>query len=390
MCGGPAVEVQQAAESVRNTWVSYMSAAKPVLITGAAIESATSLLAPWGGELAAMDVAKRYGQTGFALSPSMFPTVVPSFSPAKPSGAGGETKPGAVNLEKGGTTDVSPKGTFGLLPGKLGLPVTENKMQYLCKHAAGAVIYWVKDQIRKIPVVGRVIDLPGIKSVVNFGVDFGGDTVMTLLCNESGGVGVPLPSLDIFWKGFFVGPKTMWSQAQNGNDWMQVWGFAADAKYSERSEQKVAVAGHQTNLLLGKDPEIPTFNAQAEFYYDCQSAWSTCNENDTPAFSMRWRVRLRRFRTPNVEGMLLGLGSEVIFSNGIVDALRGKVKNTKPFQKIEEKIASFNGLKKWLGDKAVDSFARDQNAASSPNKIATKIRTKLGPGGSSADEESFH
>ncbi|HEY1954217.1 MAG TPA: hypothetical protein VGH28_01355 [Polyangiaceae bacterium] len=108
------------------------------------------------------------------------------------------------------------------------------------------------------------------------------------------------------------GPHLVVDYAMNGNDWFQVWGGVwggnrdSSQAYSVQHEDKlVAVAGMQSNPggtwnagLIPQDTlsKWDFYLAQAEFYYDCDQAWSgsNCNSSSNASYNIGWRARLRR------------------------------------------------------------------------------------------------
>jgi len=107
------------------------------------------------------------------------------------------------------------------------------------------------------------------------------------------------------------GPHLVVDYAMNGNDWFQVWGGVwggnrdqSQSYQIQHSDRLVAVAGMQSKPGGTWDAIIPQDNmskwdfylAQAEFYYDCNQAWSggNCNSSGNASYNIGWRVRLRR------------------------------------------------------------------------------------------------
>ncbi len=83
-----------------------------------------------------------------------------------------------------------------------------------------------------------------------------------------------------------------WSLYQNGNLFGQVWSFVdSQQSRAERDARGIAIAdsgqGGETRA-----PGAATVRAQAEFYFDCKSAWGGCKSN--AMWRLFWRARLRR------------------------------------------------------------------------------------------------
>ncbi len=219
---------------------------------------------------------------------------------------------------------------------RLGLPVETRDMGRLCYQAAKTVIGGVTGFLDNIPVIGTLI-----KWLTNAIADKMEDAY----CNpneESKGLFSPMDSLvadawhvaqlggpspdyskydvkngsDSIWQAKDGsgnpkwGPKEVVGYAENGNDWMQVWGISYGGNRPEQAENKVAVAGMKWDASKNSDGGLSLSNilsggfkvymAQAEFYYDCDEAWTNeekCNgsaEENYAAYNMNWRTRLRR------------------------------------------------------------------------------------------------
>lgn len=103
-------------------------------------------------------------------------------------------------------------------------------------------------------------------------------------------------------------PKEMWSGAEHGGVWFQVWGLSfGDQKWPRQMDRGVAMA------WAGGMPAPPTqwgdFRvAQAELYCNRAASWSTASTECM--WQMQWRARLRRLELPSLgsstKGALFG------------------------------------------------------------------------------------
>jgi hypothetical protein len=111
--------------------------------------------------------------------------------------------------------------------------------------------------------------------------------------------------------------KGMFTAAQNGNDYMQVYGaVSGNAPWITRSDKGVELAswGSSTAAAPGSMDEDKGV-AAAEFFYDqtrasavsdtCWPQWTNCpagldwaSFKENTLWNLRWRARMRRFRAP--------------------------------------------------------------------------------------------
>jgi hypothetical protein len=108
--------------------------------------------------------------------------------------------------------------------------------------------------------------------------------------------------------------KGIYSEARNGNDWLQVYSFVrGDTPYLERSDGGVEAPtwGGATVGNVGSNHEDLAV-AQAEYYYDQtpdavteDTCWIPCpagltwpSYKENALWNLRWRARLRRYRIP--------------------------------------------------------------------------------------------
>jgi hypothetical protein len=111
-----------------------------------------------------------------------------------------------------------------------------------------------------------------------------------------------------------AGPKLVPSYAYNGSDWFQVWGLVIGSGPVEKGGPIVSLPARLFGAESGQ-PALKSqrFIAQAEFFFDCTSAWLSveCNEGSAATYQMNWRARLRRVHDINVVGDAL----EVLLNN---------------------------------------------------------------------------
>jgi hypothetical protein len=113
-------------------------------------------------------------------------------------------------------------------------------------------------------------------------------------------------------------PKDIWSTAENGNFWMQVWGITfGDESWPRRNDKGIALASKAG--LPKPDTAWGNFRvAQAEFYFDAKGEWSKMKEECM--FEMAWRVRLRRFDLSDIsigEGFVSGMFQKALNYSGL-------------------------------------------------------------------------
>jgi hypothetical protein len=147
------------------------------------------------------------------------------------------------------------------------------------------------------------------------------------------------------------GPMKMVDYAQNGNDWMQVYGVVVPQyynwtrpEYGDKASGNSIGAWSKLRLAVGPkewsksdyndDPSLTCqgtecariifYLSEAEFYHDCEGAWddTTCNGDDHAVYRLNWRTRLRRVRKPKwlqeAVGKIPGLSTVFKATNFIV------------------------------------------------------------------------
>lgn len=171
---------------------------------------------------------------------------------------------------------------------RYGLPVEDDSFKQVCKRAKP----WVEE----------------------FAFKIANDTLHSIGQCKSGALALALASSDLEnptgsrvckeaqnapCSGSGPHPKKVFSEAKNGNDWMQVWSDVTGT-LDDRGRKGVNVASPRTE---SKDPsqDLGLGFAQAEIFFDCSSGWSSCNGSDEKAmWDAKWRGRMRRVHTPQI------------------------------------------------------------------------------------------
>jgi hypothetical protein len=286
-------------------WLPRLSTAQDV----------TAGAAPAGGAVASLAIGARFKHATIALSPSMIPVDALT-----------NLARDTVTAETGAAPRAS---NDPFINRPLGLPVIKKKYRALCNRTARVVFNTVRRAVTNIPVVGDFLDAPVISTAIDFVVNSLSRGVASNYCGDNDRAG-RTPQSRIFGE---YGPKGMFSHAQNGNDLMQVWAFTY-GRFTDNDLSKVAVGARQFGTAASTDSNI--YIAQAEFYYDCQGTWTSdaCNGRtffdntrnpDNALFNMRWRARLRRFRSPNVGAELGRYLSDAVFSGAAADAIKAQL-----------------------------------------------------------------
>jgi len=180
-------------------------------------------------------------------------------------------------------------------------------------------------------------------------------------------------------------PKKVYYQAQNGDDYFQVYSFVAgdNSTLHERSDKRVEMAawgkgsadGGIMATLMGAVEK--TGFSGAEFYYDQvekdKLTWD--KYKDDAMWNMRWRARLRRFRIPTVDGtqnlLKNGIPSWV---PGIPEKYKGKGMSWVDGQ-IEQAIGD-TGFAKWLKGE-IEKQTGIKDGKDGADNVATKIDSTL-------------
>ena len=322
-----ACPIETAAADMYATWhewdTAYKEGMEPVLIGLSWTQTLDAMAAPYGGLAAGAMVANDYGENGIALSMSM----IPSFALT------GGLANGSYGFGNISTTPPANAGggsfTFKGIDARIGLPVTNERMNKLCMYTADYAATWVEDWLKQVPIIGGVFDLPGVTSIINAIL---ASVVSTTSCNEY---------VDSFWKR--DGPKRPYYG--NGSDWHQVFGVVFPGTFKDVSQSKVAMAvGPKLGVMPPVSPEGGFYIGQSEFYYDCDAKWSddACNSpwgaTNIPhaMYSMRWMARLRRVHYPSLSGMFIQWMGGMLLSNNVLGPLKGKIATSGWYQKIGE------------------------------------------------------
>lgn len=254
--------------------------------------------------------------------------------------------------------------------GRIFLPVEEKPMNDLCTKGG--------DEIRKF-VDGKLGFVGGI---VDFLVGLVVDKLKDGYCKE-GATGV-FPSLmekGVYWaflvsgpeadhspydfpnssKGEFWeksgGPKHVVPYAENGNDWMQVYGLVLGTNAPENAQKKVATNGFNWATAAIPQAGFAVYVAQAEFYFDCDKKWDDfgCNKKDLAMYELSWRARMRRVHALNWATDLFGYYSGTAFGDNFGKMIQNVVKDSTIFTDVVGAIKPmFGNMGEKYGDLAVD------------------------------------
>jgi hypothetical protein len=267
---------------------------------------------------------------------------------------------------------------------RLGLPVETKEMGRLCYQAAKTVIGGATSFLSSIPVIGTLV-----KMLTNALAD----KMEDWYCNKDedpegmfspvdgavadawslAGLGGPDPDYSKYDvkngnKSIWTtkdgsgnpqwGPKEIVGYAENGNDWMQVWGVTYGGNRPEQAEKKVEIASFNwggsansdgglslnlSNILGG----FKVYMAQAEFYYDCDKVWTDeeeCNgtaEENYSTYNLNWRTRLRRVHGISWGKDLLNWAWNTSINDSFDTMAKKWVQNTGLFQTIQSAIGPF-------------------------------------------------
>lgn len=253
---------------------------------------------------------------------------------------------------------------------RLGLPVKTEKMNELCTIAGAELAALAKDKIG-IPLVGDVVAM-----IVNL---LAGQFKKSYCVTGAKGMfpgfedaiywaflGVG-PKKDIspyngFPSGFwddpekYPGPKHMVPYAENGNDWMQVWGTVYAGNREERAQKKVSVNGFNWDKQNVTQNGFAMYVSEAEFYFDCDGKWedAQCNYKELAMYRLNWRARMRRVNTVNWASDLFGYYSGTAFGDGFTSLVTNFVKDTGAFKSVVSAIKPLFGS---YGEKYGDTVA---------------------------------
>jgi hypothetical protein len=125
------------------------------------------------------------------------------------------------------------------------------------------------------------------------------------------------PGFDPFWGE--DGPMVVIGSAKNGNDWFQSYSVNLRPVLRDAAESFVGIGDGPKNSAgkyVKPVRQAIGYFAQAEFYFDCATKWSTegCNFEGNSTFAIKWRARMRRFSIPSFSGLLSMVGSQLLSS----------------------------------------------------------------------------
>lgn len=260
---------QQSSENFRDTVV------RTTVKSGHQLQKLVAVTGPWAGSFAANRVAGRYDDDLVAS------TIGLSHQP---------------NIEGSGsgTTAASDRDS------RIGLPVKAVPASKLCDRAFSsfAIGKWTQKN-----------------SGQNF--DFGLEPLKQAVGTAAKSATTSLHCSGDFWDE--DGPKIVFEKAQNGSDYMQVYGFMMGARMKDKnkSDRAVGVLSTMKKDYVASAPKSNVYLSQAEFFFDCTSTWesSACNADDNALYSPNWKVRLRRMRPP-VAGAALGAAASALLTAG--------------------------------------------------------------------------
>ena len=343
-------------------WTAYTQVMKPTLIGLSWTQTGTAMLAPYGGEVAGIQVANKYNMTGLSFSASMIPSFALSGGLA------------STSYQKGGPPPASTNPTFSAkgIDKRIGLPVVNEKMNKLCEYAATYPLQFVEKWLDDIPLIGSILKL-GVGSVIN-GIISGAIDIR--YCNEF---------TDGFWKR--DGPKGTYKPGTNGSDWTQVYGWIMPGDYKDVSENKVGLAGYKFGIGATQPPPA-MYVAESEFYFDCRETWDNddCNGDlDRTLYSMRWMVRLRRVHFPDIGADLMGWLGQTVLGGNITGPLKGKIANSTIFKNVEKATGNLAGkvggnAGSWLSDQLFGYLVQNGNGKGGIDKGISWVQGKI-PGG---------
>jgi hypothetical protein len=174
---------------------------------------------------------------------------------------------------------------------RLGLPVEEDDFERVCKRAG---------EYGAMPAIA--LRVAGPTELDTIGECKSG---MFALGIAEGLLGNPTGSI-CKEKGSSCGgsgphPKKVYSEAKNGNAWMQYW-VELQGKTFDTMRKGVDIAGQSTKTASDIDSALNVGFAQSEIYFDCTGGFSSqsCNGDENAMWNTRWTARLRRVHTPDI------------------------------------------------------------------------------------------
>ena len=184
-------------------------------------------VAPYGAVAAGLFAGTQYKEVGIALSASLYSAKFAS-GDEEPGNACAKGKSSGSAVEgEGESCDPEKRGRFGL-------PLENNPFGFLCGQVVQDIADWVDAQIKKIPVVGKVIDIKPVRNKINGVINGLAKKAVIEYCRPNDG--------DVWGqKGF----KTVHSDLANGAPAFQVFGIVPSSrKIAEDAFGGVLGAGH--------------------------------------------------------------------------------------------------------------------------------------------------
>lgn len=368
----PAGNLLNSLNKAANAYEKFLNVALPAL---SKLELAVAMATPYVGLAKSVKVTGQYKPlvtSGFAVSPSMVPFV--------PDGKklGLPVQEMDYNKFCGKAAELGVEMAFFWLPGIIKGPL-QKFASFIAKTFSG---YFCGDKGGNTNLKDTLAnDLKGVvnstcgqakddcfkeKKESSYCKDVGGGLweFNTQNCkddytkkfNEANGTGQAAQSIDPKGKT----PKEIWSSAEHGGLWFQVFGVTfGDEKWPRRNDKGVAIAA-SSGMPMPKT-EWGNFRvAQAEFYWDQKGQWK--DMKDECMWKMAWRARLRRFQISGLNLADAGLGKifdlikkplgdkfdTLLNKFGTIDALLGKYAYDKAEDWLQD---AFKGLGKPLDNK---------------------------------------
>ena len=264
---------------------------------------------------------------------------------------------------------------YDVKDGRIFLPVEEKPMNELCVKAGDMVQEFVKSKIPAIvatvinAIIGGISNKmkesycksgnEGLFPTLENGIELaflkmgpGKDTEPYQFPNSSKGE---------FWEKS-GGPKHVVPYAENGNDWMQVYGLVLGTNAPENSQKKVATNGFNWATSAIPQAGFAVYMSQAEFYFDCKKKWDedSCNFKDLSMYAMNWRARMRRVHALNWATDLFGYYSGTAFGENFGGMVSGAISESAAFKSVVNTIKPMFGSmgEKYgttLADKGVEA-----------------------------------
>jgi hypothetical protein len=364
-------------QSIAGPYKEFMFGAAEVI---AGVQTGTAYLSPWGGMVASLAMSGKYDFKSISFSPSMIPGSaggVQSLIKNIPIIGDAISVPGAA-ASAGGSRGVG---------NKLGLPVETMPMNHGCTVAVSMIFEKLIQLITSIPLFG-LFEQP-IRTFVQPIANATSSSAKIMHCNdgktdfdgkvftkkEQKGCGfgdvvchglkiaMNLAVMPVKWMLGLVtnvyksdprwgesarGPKEMFEEAANGNEWMSVYAATFDALKDLNAEKvQIATLSYVTKAL---SPEANVFFTRAEFYYDCAGKWTEkCNglgpggkgsaEYSYALYSMNWRAREVRYKgfLSSVGKIISGCIGNLFKSSSVLTWIRDKADMLKSSTQVLDK-----------------------------------------------------